>query len=307
MDVRRTPDDRFVDLPDWRYEPRYVNTRDGLRVHYVDEGPRGAPTVLLTHGEPTWSYLYRKMIPPLLARGCRVVAPDLVGFGRSDKPVERDEYTYGRHVRWLTETIEAIGLRDVILFCQDWGGLLGLVVAARDPERFRAIVASNTAVPPGIDLPVDPAAAFPRWRVYSQEMEPFSAAECVGGASPLNQTGHSLMPGERRAYDAPFPDETHCAGARQFPLLVPLSALHPSAPLCRAAWQQLRTLSVPLVTAFGAADDVTSAARPLLETAIAGAAGQPHRTIAGAGHFIQEIAFAECVEVVLEAIGRTAP
>jgi haloalkane dehalogenase len=307
MHVARTPEDRFDDLLDWPYEPHYVTVGDGLRVHHVDEGPTDGPTVLLTHGEPTWGYLYRHMIPPLVDAGCRVVAPDLVGFGRSDKPVDRDEYTYGRHVRWLTETIEALELVDITMFCQDWGGLLGLVVAARQPDRFRGIVAANTAVPPGVDLPLDPDAGFGRWRSWSQALEPFSAAECVGGAdSPINQLGHVLSDGERRAYDAPFPDESYCAGARQFPLLVPMSAMHPSAPLCRVAWSRLGVMEVPLVCAFSAEDDVTGPARALLEGGIAGAAHQPHRTLSGAGHFLQEVVHEECTEVILDIVDRTA-
>jgi haloalkane dehalogenase len=306
MDVFRTPDERFEGLVDWPFESRYVTIGEGLRVHYVDEGPPDGPTVLLTHGEPTWSYLYRKMIPGLVDAGCRVVAPDLVGFGRSDKPAERDDYTYGRHVRWLTETIDALGLERITLFCQDWGGLLGLVHAARHSDRYRAIVASNTGVPPGIDLPVDPDAPFVRWRHFSQQLAPFSAAACVAGASPLSQASHELTAEERRAYDAPFPDEAHCAGARQFPLLVPLSATHPSAPLCREAWALLADLTTPLVLAFGSDDDITGPLQPLLAGSVPGADGQPHRTIDGAGHFIQEDAPTECVEVILETLERTA-
>jgi haloalkane dehalogenase len=307
MDVVRTPDDRFDSLPDWPYEPRYVTISEGLRVHHLDEGPPDGPVVLLTHGEPTWAYLYRKMIPALVDAGCRVVAPDLVGFGRSDKPVERDEYTYGRHVRWLTETLAAIGLDRITLFCQDWGGLLGLVHVARHPERYRAVVASNTGVLPGIDLPVPDDAAFPRWRAWSQELEPFSASACVASPqSPLDQVGLQLSEGEARAYDAPFPDERHCAGARQFPLIVPLTATHPSAPICRATWPQLSTLQVPMALAFGAQDDVTAGMQGLLAGGVPGTAGQPNLTVEGAGHFIKEHAPGACVEVVLEMLERTA-
>lgn len=306
MDVARTPDERFDGLVDWPYEPRYVRIGEGLRVHHVDEGPPDGPTVLLTHGEPTWAYLYRKMIPGLVDAGCRVVAPDLIGFGRTDKPVERDDYTYGRHVRWLTETIDAIGLDRITLFCQDWGGLLGLVHAARHSDRYRAIVAANTGVPPGIDLPVDEGTPFVRWRRWSQELSPFSAAACVGAAGPLNQAGNELTEAERRAYDAPFPDESYCAGARQFPLLVPLSSTHPSAPLCRDAWELLSGLATPMVLAFGAHDDITGAMQPLLARGVPGTGDQPHRTVEGAGHFIQEDAPAACVEVVLEILERTA-
>lgn len=302
----RTSDDRFDGLPDWPYEPRYVTISDDLRVHYVAEGPEDGPTVLLTHGEPTWGYLYRKMIPGLVDAGCRVVAPDLVGFGRSDKPTLRDDYTYGRHLRWLTETIEAIGLDDIILFCQDWGGLLGLIEVARHPERYRAVVASNTGVPPGIDLPMPEDAPFIQWRQLSQDMDPFSAADSVAGPdSTLNATGLVLSDEERRAYDAPFPDESHCAGARQFPLLVPLNAHHPGAPLCREAWPLLSRLQVPLLTAFGEEDHVTGPMQGLLQT-IPGAEGLDHRTYPDTGHFLQEIVPDECVAAILEMVERTA-
>lgn len=302
----RTPDERFEGLSDWPYAPNHVEISDGLRVHYVDEGPREGPTVLLTHGEPTWAYLYRKMIPGLVDAGCRVVAPDLVGFGRSDKPVERDDYTYGRHVRWLTETIDAIGLDEITMFCQDWGGLLGLVHAARHPERFRSIVASNTGVPPAFDSEVDDADAFPRWRRFSQDLEPFRPSECVAGDSPLNRIGFQLSAAERRGYDAPFPDESFCAGARQFPLLVPLSSVHPSAPICQQTWTQLPNLPVPMALLFGSDDDVTGILQPLLAGAVASVAGNPNRTVEGAGHFIQEHAPEECVDVILEMLDRTA-
>jgi haloalkane dehalogenase len=302
--VLRTPDERFVDVVDWPYSPRYVTIAEGLRVHYVDEGPAAGPTVLLTHGEPTWGYLYRKMIPALVDAGCRVIVPDIVGFGRSDKPVEREDYTYGRHLRWFTQTVDAIGLDQICLFCQDWGGFLGLAHAARQPSRYRAIVASNTGLLPGVDLPEEATSAFRNWRRFSQEMQPFSAAEVVGGASPLNQISFALSAEERRAYDAPFPDENYCAAARQFPLLLPLSSTHPSAPLCRDVWAGLAVLGTPMVLAFGSRDDVTGGLEPLLASSVPGAAEQPHRSIDGAGHFVQEHAPHECVAVILETLER---
>jgi len=301
----RTADERFNDLPDWPYEPRYAQTSDGLRVHFVDEGPRNGPVVLLAHGEPTWSYLYRKMIPGLVDAGCRAVALDLVGFGRSDKPVSRDAYSYAAHVGWFSEVVAALDLREIHLFCQDWGGLISLVHAARTPDRYKSVVASNTAVPPGVDLPFPADGLLPRWIEYSQALSPFSAAEVVAGASPINQIDYRLRDDERRAYDAPFPDESYCAGARQFPLLIPTTADHPSAALCREAWAgPLPSIDKPLVTAFGSRDTATLEAGQLLQAAIAGAVGQPHRIVEGAGHFIQEHAPSTCVEVILEHIGR---
>ena len=188
MDAVRTPNDRFNGIPDWPYEARYVNIGDDLRVHYVDEGT--GPVVLLLHGEPTWGYLYRKMIPGLVEAGCRVVVPDLVGFGKSDKPTSRDDYTYGRHLRWLSQTIEEIDvispLPPITMFCQDWGGLLGLCHVAQHPAMYRGVVASNTGVPLGRDIHMSEDDPFAIWRRFSQDLHPFRASECVGGdASPL--------------------------------------------------------------------------------------------------------------------------
>ncbi len=307
MKVARTPDERFEDLPDWPYAPRYTEVADGLRMHYVDEGPPEGPTVLLTHGEPTWSYLYRKMIPRLVDAGCRIVAPDLVGFGRSDKPMSRDAYSYRTHVAWFTEFVANLDLRDITLFCQDWGGLIGLVHAAQHPSRYRGVVASNTSVPPGIDLPIPDGHLLPRWLKYTQELEPWSAAEIVAGDSPINQIDYRLSEAERRAYDAPFPDESHCAGARQFPLLIPMTADHPDASLCREIWAgPLPAFDKPTLTAFGSRDTATLESAAGLAAAIAGAAGQPHRIIEGAGHFIQEHAPEACVEVILDHLDRTS-
>ncbi len=306
MDVKRTPDERFDALPDWPYEPRYTQTSDGLRVHFVDEGPAEGPPVVLAHGEPTWSYLYRKMIPGLVDAGCRTLALDLVGFGRSDKPTSRDAYSYRAHVGWFNDVVEALDLRDITLFCQDWGGMIGIVHAAQHPDRYRALVASNTAVPPGVDIPLPDDSLFHRWLKYSQELDPFSAAEIVAGDSPINQIDYRLSDDERRAYDAPFPDESYCAGARQFPLLIPMTADHPDAELCREIWSgPLPSFDRPTVTAFGSRDSATLASAEGLKGAIAGAANQPHRIIEGAGHFIQEHAPQACVEVILDHLDRT--
>lgn len=306
IEIFRTPDERFEDLPDWPYEPRYTTLTDGLRVHHVEAGPADGPTVVLVHGEPTWGYLYRKMIPGLVEAGCRVVVPDLIGFGRSDKPTMRDDYTYGRHVRWLSETFDRLGLDDgVTMFCQDWGGLLGLVDLARRPDRYRGVVAAATGVPPGVDIPMPDDAPFVVWRAQSQSMDPFSAADCVGGPIAINTNGHALGPGERRAYDAPFPDEAACAGARQFPLLVPLAAHHPGAPVCREAWDHLASVEVPVVCVFGTADTITGGMQPLLAGGIPGAAEQPHVSVDGAGHFIQEHAPDTCVGAIIDLLART--
>jgi haloalkane dehalogenase len=270
--ILRTPDERFASLPGWPFAPRYA-TIEGLRIHYVDEGK--GPTVLLLHGEPSWSYLYRKMIPPLVAAGFRAVAPDLVGFGRSDKPASRSDYTYELHVAWMRALVEQLDLRETTLFCQDWGGLIGLRLLAAMPERFARAVASNTFLPRGGKLP----AAFRVWRALSQLAPIFPAGRIVqlGCAQPLD-------PGARRAYDAPFPGEKYKAGARQFPLLVPAKRYEPNL----RAWEALREWRKPFVTLFGARDPITRGADRRLQQEIPGAAGQPHAVLARGGHFIQE-------------------
>jgi haloalkane dehalogenase len=297
MEFLRTPDGRFVDLPGYPFAPHYVTVGDGLRVHYVDEGPRGAPAVLMLHGEPSWSYLYRKMIPVVAAAGHRVVAPDLVGFGRSDKPVRREDYTYQRHVDWMRAVLEALDLRGITLVCQDWGGLIGLRLVAEHPERFARVVAANTFLPTG-DRPAGPA--FLAWRQYSQETAHFHVGGIVRGGCVTE-----LSPGVIAAYDAPFPDDTYTAGARQFPMLVPIAPDDPAAAPNRKAWEVLARWTRPFLTAFSDSDPVTAGADRLLQQAIPGARGQPHTTIAGAGHFLQEDKGEELADVVCRFIASS--
>ena len=302
MDLLRTPDDRFADLPDFPFEPHYVEISDGIRVHYLDEGPGSTgETILLMHGEPTWSYLYRKMIPGLVAAGHRVVAPDLVGFGRSDKPAKRDDYTYERHVGWMRETLDAVDLDGLTFFGQDWGGLIGLVLVAQQPERFRRVVASNTALPPGID--VDLGEAFKAWRTFSQEVPEFPAGRIVGGGGAAISA--QLSDEEIAAYDAPFPDETYKEGARQFPMLVPESANDPAAPMLQKAWESMSKFDRPFLCAFGDSDPVTGGIDGFLKAAIPGAAGQPHVTLEGVGHFCQEMAPDQLVEIINAFVAAT--
>lgn len=278
MELLRTPDERFDVLADWSYTPHYLQLGE-LRIAYVDEGPRDGHVVLCLHGEPSWSYLYRKMIPPLVQAGLRVIAPDLPGFGRSDKPAARTDYTYQRHVDWLRGVLDGLSLPPSTLFCQDWGGLLGLRLAGEEPERFARVVACNTFLPTG-DQPLPPA--FFAWQQFSQTLPamPVGAIIARGCASPL-------LPQSIAAYDAPFPDPSYQAGARQFPLLVPTTPTDPAAEANRRAWRSLGSFRRPFLTAFGDADPITKGADRLLQEHIPGAAGMPHTTMR-AGHFAQE-------------------
>jgi len=299
MEILRTPDERFADLPDWHWEPSYVEVEaDGIRARmaYVDAGPADGRVVLLAHGEPSWSYLYRFMIGPLTEQGLRVIAPDLIGFGRSDKPVDRDAYSYDRHVAWLTGLLDALDLRDITLFCQDWGGLLGLRIVGEQPERFAGVVVSNTGLPTG-EHSLGPA--FEAWRAFSQQSEEFPIGHIVNGG-----TGRELSPQEIAAYDAPFPDDRYKAGARMFPALVPSEPDAPGAAANRAAWEGLMRFERPFVTAFGDSDPITKGGDAPFVKLVPGAAGQPHRTIEGAAHFCQEDAGPELAAIVAEVAQR---
>ena len=296
MDLLRTPDARFHALPGWTCEPHYLDL-DGVRIHYVDEGPRSAAPVLLMHGEPSWSFLYRKMIPGLVAAGHRVVAPDLVGFGRSDKPARREDYTYARHVAWMAGVLGALDLQGTTLFCQDWGGLLGLRLVAEQPERFARVVAANTGLPTGDEKVSE---AFLAWQAFSQKTEVLPVGRIIqsGCARPVAADVVA-------AYEAPFPDETYKAGARQFPLLVPTRPDDPASEANRAAWRSLERFEKPFLTAFSDSDPVTKGAERPMHKRIPGAAGQPHVTIERAGHFLQEDTGEELGRLVAQFIART--
>lgn len=300
MDVLRTPDERFAGLSGFPFEPNYIDVPgEGatLRIHYLDEGPRDAAPVLLLHGEPSWSYLYRKMIPILASAGNRVIAPDLVGFGRSDKPSAREDYTYQRHVDWMRAVVEALDLRRITLFGQDWGGLIGLRLAAEDEQRFARIVAANTFLPTG-DQP--PTEAFVRWREFSQTAPSFDIGRIVSGGC-VNKPSPEVV----AAYDAPFPDDSYKAGARQFPVLVPTRPDDPAAEPNRRAWGVLRRWEKPLLTASSDSDAITRGGDRIFQALVPGAAGQPHVTIERAGHFLQEDKGEEVARVVAEFIAAT--
>ena len=301
MDVLQTPDDRFSAVPDYPFEPHYVEVPDGvgdrLRVHYVDEGPRDAPPVLLLHGEPSWSFLYRKMIPILVDAGLRAIAPDLVGCGRSDKPAARDDYTYQRHVDWITALLAALDLGDATLVGQDWGGLIGLRLVAEHPDRFARVVAANTFLPTGDR---DPGDAFHAWQRFSQETPTFDVGR-IGSTGCTSELPPAIVAG----YDAPFPDESFKAGVRQFPLLVPSRPDDPASDANRAAWEVLRAWTKPFLTAFSDRDPITAGADQVLRADIPGCRGQAHTTIEGAGHFLQEDAGPELARVVAAFVAAT--
>ncbi|MCZ2810792.1 haloalkane dehalogenase [Modestobacter sp. VKM Ac-2979] len=302
MDALRTPEDRFTDLPEFPFEPRYVEVDDGdggrLRVAVLVEGPDDGETVLLMHGEPSWSFLYRRMIPVLTAAGLRVVVPDLVGFGRSDKPTELTDYSYARHVAWLRQALlEELGLTDLTLVCQDWGGLLGLRLVAEHPDRFVRVVVANTGLPTG-DHPM--SEAFLAWQRAAAGMTDMQVGRIVS-----NGTATEMAPEVVAAYDAPFPDGRYKAGARVFPSLVPTSPDDPAAEANRAAWAVLRTWEKPFLTAFSDRDPITGGGDAVFQKLVPGAQGLPHTTLAGGGHFLQEDVGPQLAQVTVDLIAAT--
>ena len=282
MKVLRTPDDRFTDLPDFPWDPHYFTVKDAdgsdIRIHFVDEGPRDAEPIVLMHGNPTWAYLYRHMIPALIATGRRVIAVDLVGCGRSDKPAAKSDYTLARHYDWMSQWLTGLDLKDITLFCQDWGGTIGLYLVSQFPERFARVVAANTGLPLGTGESefmkmwvgmMREATDFP-WPMLEQGME------------------RKLTPQEVAAYRAPFPTNEYESGLIQFPLLIAVQKDNPGAPLNRAAWERLKTFDKPFLTLFGDLDPVAKGWDKQAQANIPGTRGQNHQNIPGANHFIQE-------------------
>ncbi len=302
MKTIRTPDERFAALPRYDFAPHYaeIDDQDGgtLRVHYIDEGPADAAPVLLMHGEPSWSYLYRHMVEPLVAAGHRVVAPDLVGFGRSDKPTEQADHTYARHVAWMRELLfDQLDLQDITFFGQDWGGLVGLRLVAAEPDRYARVCIANTGLPTGHGSPSE---AFLAWQKFSQETEDFPVGALINGG-----TTSDLSPEVIAAYDAPFPDDRYKAGARIFPALVPTAMDDPGAADNREAWQVLERFDRPFLLAFSDKDAITRGSdKPFLER-VPGAKDQPHTTIEGGGHFLQEDRGPELAKVLDDFITAT--
>lgn len=289
----RTPDRRFEDLPDYPFSPNYADFR-GARMHYVDEPGESGETVLMLHGEPSWSFLYRKMIPIVNNAGHRVVAPDLIGFGKSDKFADRNDYSYQMHVDSIVGLIEKLDLNKITLMCQDWGGLIGLRVAAEHPDRFARIVASNTFLPTG-DEKVP--AAFKIWLKFSQVTPFFPVGKLVSKGCATKIPKEVI-----RAYDAPFPDKSYKAGALEFPALVPITPDNPASEANRAAWDELRRWEKPFLLAFSDKDPITRGADAVLKRRIPGTSGQPHTTIKGAGHFLQEDKGEELAKVIVDFI-----
>jgi haloalkane dehalogenase len=298
MDLLRTPDDRFADLPDFPFAPHYVELEDGIRVHHLDEGPADGEVVVLMHGEPSWCFLYRTMIPVLVGAGLRCIAPDLVGFGRSDKPSQRSDYTFARHVEWMRQTLfDHLGLDRVTLVGQDWGGLIGLRLVGEHPERFARVVVANSGLPTG-DRPLTDA--FLAWQKFSQETPAFPVGRIVNGGCTTD-----LGPEVIAGYDAPFPDDSYTAGARIFPLLVPTSPDDPAAAANTAAWESLARFEGPLLTAFSDGDPITRGGDAIFQRTVPGANGQPHTVITDAGHFLQEDKGPDLAKVVANFVSST--
>ena len=300
MKILRTPDARFANLPDFPFTPHYCEVKDSdgtaLRIHYLDEGPASANPVLLMHGEPSWSFLYRRIVARLAARGHRVVAPDLIGFGRSDKPADQSDYTFERHVRWMSDWMDSTRLTNITLFCQDWGGLIGLRLVAAFPEKFARVIAANTGLPTGNGF----SEGFQRWLEFSQSTPTLPIGQIVGMGSR-----RGLSDAEKAAYDAPFPDETFKAGARRFPALVPISPQHGSVAENKAAWQVLEKFTKPFLTAFSDSDPITKGGDLIFQDRVPGSKGQKHVTITDAGHFLQEDKPDEIADLIDRFIAST--
>jgi len=278
--ILRTPEEKFTSILDYPFQPHYIDVSEDLRMHYVDEGPSDGEVVLLLHGEPSWSYLYRKMIPVYVEAGYRAIAPDLIGFGKSDKPVEMDDYTYASHTEWLMSLITQLKLTGINMFCQDWGGLLGLRIAGLHPNLFSRIVAGNTMLPNGKGKPSE---AFLQWQSYSKTAEVLAINKVM-----QNSTVTKLTEEEINAYWSPFPDKEYMAGAKIFPSLVPTSEDDPAIPTNLEAWKGLTGFTKPFLCLFSDKDPITAGGEKILKKYIPGTNDMPHQTITDAGHFLQE-------------------
>ena len=279
MRILRTDEARFTGLPDYPFTPNYLEVEPGLRMHYVDQGTRDAAPVVMLHGEPSWSYIYRHMIPPVAAAGHRVLAPDLIGFGKSDKPAHLSDYSYERHMQWLNQWLDALNLDNMTLVCQNWGSLLGLRLVAEQPHRFERIIIGNGMLPTGERRP---AASYSLWKAFATYSPWFPISRMVQLG-----TGRTLSAQELAAYEAPFPSSEFKAGARAFAKLIPSSPNDPAVAANQAAWKQLERWHKPFITCFSNGDPISRGNDRYMQRRIPGAHGQPHITLRG-GHFLQE-------------------
>jgi len=294
-DWLRTPDSRFENLPDYDFAPHYVEV-DGMRMHYVDEGARDGDLVLLLHGEPSWSYLYRHMIPPLCDAGFRVIAPDLLGFGKSDKPTRKSDYSYAGHVAWMKDFVESLDLSGINLFCQDWGSLIGLRIAAENERRFARIALGNGALPTGDQSVPNAFRIWKNFALYSPWF-PIGRILQMGTVSDLD-------PEVVAAYDAPFPSARYKAGARAFPRLVPVTPNDPASDANRAAWKVYAQWNKPFLTTFSNRDPIMRGGEKVWQESVPGAQGQEHVIIRDAGHFLQEDKGPQIADVLIRFIAR---
>lgn len=287
----RTPDGRFENLPDYPFAPHYLQLGE-VRVHYVAEGPADSPVFLLLHGEPSWSFLYRHMIPPLAAAGFRTIAPDLPGFGKSDKLADRAGYSFQQFVDWMWGFVEALDLHDITLFGQDWGSLIGLRLVGEHPERFARVAIGNGGLPTGDQAMPE---AFQQWQSFVQNVSRLPIGRIMQGATTTTLSKEVLA-----GYEAPFPDESYKEAARIMPALVPTTADNPASAANRTAWRGLMRYDKPFLTTFSDGDPITAGGERVLQRLIPGAKGQPHTTIQGAGHFLQEDKGPELAQILIQ-------
>lgn len=296
MKTLRTPDVRFENLPGYDFEPHYQDI-DGMRMHYVDEGARNGDVILLLHGEPSWSYLYRHMIPPLRDAGFRVIAPDLIGFGKSDKPANKSDYSFAGHVDWMRAFIEALDLSNITLFCQDWGSLIGLRVAAENEQRFARIAMGNGGLPTGDqEMPK----AFKTWQTFAKLSPWFPIGKIIQKATISHLPDDVVA-----AYDAPFPSASYKAAARAFPQLVPTAPDDPASDANRAAWEVFKRWQKPFLTLFSNRDPVTRGGERVWQELVPGAKNQAHIKIKNAGHFLQEDKGPELAEALIRFVAES--
>jgi haloalkane dehalogenase len=293
MKLLSTPEERFENLPDFTFDPHFIKV-DGINIHYLDEGNKQAEVILLMHGEPSWCFLYRHMIPILVKAGFRILAPDLVGFGRSDKPTEQNDHTYLKHVEWMTKWLHLLDLQNITLFCQDWGSLIGLRLAIENQDRFNRIVLSNGGLPTGEQRMSE---AFTNWREFSRNSPSFDIKFILQGATTTKLSKDVL-----NGYDAPFPDDSFKAGARILPSLVPISTDDPEHETNKKAIEQFKRWEKPFLTAFSDKDPITRGGDKFWQAHVPGAAEQNHTTIKNASHFVQEDKGPELAEVIIKFI-----